>query len=110
MGIHAGLGSHIVAYFFIASYISSQIAVAFLLIGYDQEGQVLLGEQIDAEPLEYEDVPAHIVFNIHDRPEELIEALKLLSDVGSIIKILYTNHTLIIQKYPIAHKYKEYQD
>ena len=59
----------------------------FFLGYYDQEGQVLLGEHIDTELLEYEDVLAHIVFNIHDRLEELIEALKLLSDVGSIINV-----------------------
>ena len=39
-------------------------------------------EQIDTNHLEYEDISAHIFFNIKNKLEELIEALKLLSDVG----------------------------
>ena len=56
------------------------------MLGDEQEGQILLHvrDQIDAAQPEYEDVPAHIIFNIYDRLEELIEALRLLSNVGYI--------------------------
>ena len=60
------------------------IALAFIMLGDEQEGQILLRDQIDAAQPEYEDVPAHIIFNIYDRLEELTEALRLLSNVGYI--------------------------
>lgn len=59
------------------------------MLGDEQEGQILLRDQTDAAQPEYEDVPAHIIFNIYDRLEELIEALRLLSNVGYITIILF---------------------
>ena len=46
----------------------------------DEEMHGLVNSEPDT--LEYENVKAHIVFIIRDKPEELVEALKLLSDVS----------------------------
>ena len=57
------------------------IILNFIADPEDKHGLVDNSET-DAPP-EYQTVKAHIVFNIKDKPEALVDALRLLSDVSN---------------------------